>query len=115
MHTFSQSSSIWHPRQQCGNYQLLKLLGQGGFADVYLGEHIYLHTRAAIKIVRSLDEFDVNTFFDEARLAARLRHAHIIRVLDFDIVLYDVHVIDRHIVFVLLIAVIDNGPAHQVD
>lgn len=85
MHTFSQSSSIWHPRQQCGNYQLLKLLGQGGFADVYLGEHIYLHTRAAIKIVRSLDEFDVNTFFDEARLAARLRHAHIIRVLDFDL------------------------------
>jgi len=85
MHTFSHSLSVWHPRQQYGNYELLKLLGQGGFANVYLGEHIYLHTRAAIKIVRSLDAFDVNTFFDEARLAARLRHPHIIRVLDFDL------------------------------
>src|SRR5260370_2863770 len=85
MHTFSHSLSVWHPRQQYGNYELLKLLGQGGFANVYLGEHIYLHTRAASKIVRSLDAFDVNPFFDEARLAARLRHPHIIRVLDFDL------------------------------
>jgi serine/threonine protein kinase len=84
MQTFSHSSSVWYPGKQYGNYQLLKLLGQGGFAEVYLGEHIYLHTPAAIKIVRSLDEFDVNTFFGEARLAARLYHPHIVRVLDFD-------------------------------
>jgi serine/threonine protein kinase len=34
--------------QQVGNYRLLRLLGQGGFADVYLGEHIHLNTNAAI-------------------------------------------------------------------
>ena len=85
MRTFSQSSSVWHPRQQYGKYELLKLLGRGGFADVYLGEHVYLHTRVAIKILHSLDEFDVDTFLDEALMVAQLRHPHIIRVLDFDL------------------------------
>ena len=35
------------------NYRLLKLLGEGGFSEVYLGEHIYLGTEAAIKILRT--------------------------------------------------------------
>ena len=39
--------------QQLGNYRLVRLLGQGGFADVYLGEHIYLGTSAAIKVQAS--------------------------------------------------------------
>ena len=38
---------------QLGNYKLIRLLGQGGFADVYLGEHIYLKTPAAIKILQT--------------------------------------------------------------
>lgn len=33
--------------QQFGNYRLVSLLGYGGFAEVYLGEHQYLKTQAA--------------------------------------------------------------------
>jgi serine/threonine protein kinase len=38
--------------QQPGNYRLLSQLGRGGFADVYLGEHVYLKTQVAIKVLR---------------------------------------------------------------
>ena len=39
--------------QQLGNYRLLRLLGAGGFAEVYLGEHVYLNTQAAIKVLQT--------------------------------------------------------------
>ncbi len=70
--------------QQFGNYRLQRLLGQGGFAEVYLGEHIYLQTQAAIKILRILLlRSELRDFLREARVLAHLEHPHIIRVLDF--------------------------------
>src|SRR5579859_6342664 len=72
--------------QQLGNYQLLRLLGEGGFAEVYLGEHIHLGTPAAIKVLYTqLITDDVDKFRTEARIIARLIHPHIVRVLDFGI------------------------------
>jgi serine/threonine protein kinase len=72
--------------QQLGNYRLLRLLGQGGFAEVYLGEHIYLDTTAAIKVLQTqLDSDDVEHFRSEARTIARLVHPHIVRVLDYGV------------------------------
>ena len=32
-----------HVEQQLGNYRLIQLLGKGAFADVYLGEHLYVN------------------------------------------------------------------------
>jgi serine/threonine protein kinase len=72
--------------QQLGNYQILQLLGRGGFAEVYLGEHIYLATRAALKVLAApLDEREAAAFQREARLLAGLIHPHIVRVLEFGI------------------------------
>ncbi|WP_165423701.1 serine/threonine protein kinase [Ktedonosporobacter rubrisoli] len=70
--------------QQFGNYQLVKLLGQGGFADVYLGIHTYLESQAAIKVLHTrLSDKESHSFLTEARTLIHLRHPHIIRVLDF--------------------------------
>ena len=72
--------------QQLGNYQLIRLLGEGGFAQVYLGEHIHLGTQAAIKVLHTqLTSDDVGKFRTEARTIARLIHPHIVRVLEFGI------------------------------
>ena len=72
--------------QQLGNYRLLRQIGQGGFAEVYLGEHIYLDTQAAIKVLRTqLESDEIQQFRTEARTIARLVHPHIVRVLDFGV------------------------------
>src|SRR5881227_4445039 len=70
--------------QRLGNYRLVRMLGQGGFAEVYLGQHIYLDTLAAIKVLHTrLDSDDVEHFRAEARTIARLLHPNIVRVLEF--------------------------------
>src|SRR5450759_1693785 len=72
--------------QRLGNYKLVKSLGHGGFADVYLAEQIYLKTQAAIKVLNSrLAPVDLLGFRKEARTLANLHHAYIIRVLEFGI------------------------------
>lgn len=69
-----------------GNYRLIRLLGHGGFASVYLGEHLYLKRPAAIKVLRTvLKDKEKERFLEEARLLANLSHPHIVRVLEFAI------------------------------
>src|SRR5438876_278783 len=72
--------------RQFGNYHLIRLLGQGGFADVYLGEHVHLNTLAAIKVLRTqLVADDITNFRTEARTIAHLAHPNIVRVLEFGV------------------------------
>src|SRR5690348_7471446 len=72
--------------KQLGNYQLVRLLGQGGFADVYLGKHIHLKTQAAIKVLSMrLHSNSLEGFLKEARMIAHLEHPHIVRVLEFGV------------------------------
>jgi outer membrane protein assembly factor BamB/tRNA A-37 threonylcarbamoyl transferase component Bud32 len=72
--------------QQFGNYRLLRLLGHGGFADVYLGRHVHLETQAAIKILRlQLVGEEIEHFRQEARTVARLEHPNIVHILDFGV------------------------------
>ncbi len=73
-----------HLGQSLGNYDLVEFLGQGGQASVYLGKHRYLHSHAALKVVRvSLTDVQAQQFLLEAQILVRLRHPHIVRVLEF--------------------------------
>src|SRR5215469_12481626 len=72
---------------QLGNYRLIRLLGKGGFAEVYLGEHIYLKTYAAVKVLlASPNDKQVQEFLLEAQTLARLTHPNIIRVREFAVI-----------------------------
>ena len=72
--------------QQLGNYRLIHRLGEGGFAEVYLGEHVYLKTQAAVKVLLvRLAGDSLEDFLTEARTVAGLKHPHIVRVLDFGV------------------------------
>ncbi len=72
--------------RRLGNYRLTHLLGRGGFAEVYLGEHQRLGTYAAIKVLHThLTGTEADNFLAEARTIAHLEHPHIIRILDFDV------------------------------
>lgn len=74
--------------QRAGNYRLVRLLGQGASARVYLGEHIHLQTYAAIKLLQSpnrLSPTEKQEFLREAQTVAKSQHQHIVKVLEFDI------------------------------
>src|SRR5437660_6020693 len=85
-HLKERSVMVGDIGQRLGNYRLIRQLGQGGFAQVYLGEHIRLGTQAAIKLLAThLSSDDAEKFLAEARIIARLEHPHIVRILDFDV------------------------------
>jgi predicted ATPase/serine/threonine protein kinase/DNA-binding CsgD family transcriptional regulator len=72
--------------QQLGNYQLVSLLGQGGYAEVYLGQHVRFKQQAAIKVLHAhLRGQEIEHFQQEAETIATLAHPSIVRVFDFDV------------------------------
>jgi serine/threonine protein kinase len=73
--------------QQLGNYRLVKLLGRGGYSEVYLAENVHLGLQTAIKVLkaRDLDDIEQEKFRSEAKLVTTLEHPRIIKVLDYGI------------------------------
>lgn len=75
-------------RVLAGRYRLGKLLGAGGMGSVYLGEDLLTRQEVAVKVfttpagTRGRDAF--HRFVREARATGKLRHPHIVSLLDFD-------------------------------
>jgi serine/threonine protein kinase len=72
--------------QRLGKYQLIKRLGEGGFAEVFLAEHQYLKHHVAIKVLTiPLNQKEAAKFLQEAQTMVALKHPHIVGCSDFDI------------------------------
>lgn len=70
-----------------GKYKLLDHLGTGGMSRVYLGEHVLMQRRVAIKVLpkhRVEDTSYLARFHREAQAAASLDHRNIVRAYDVD-------------------------------
>jgi serine/threonine protein kinase len=73
-----------HLGQQFGDYRVVRFIKSGGFGAVYEAEHVRRKTPAAVKVLHMrLTGKSLSTFLKEAR-AIRLRHPHILEILDFD-------------------------------
>jgi eukaryotic-like serine/threonine-protein kinase len=72
--------------QQLGNYRLLRLLRHESTVDVYLGEHIFLKTQAAIRVLPGqLSQDTLEAFLADTRNIARMKHSNILRILEFGV------------------------------
>ena len=66
-------------------YEILRTIGQGGMAEVFLAHDILLDREVAIKVLRDqfvADKALVEQFRREAKSAAKLKHPYIINVYD---------------------------------
>src|SRR4051812_36686441 len=73
--------------RKLGKYELYERLGRGGMAEVYRAYHVSLDRYVAIKVLHAFlaDDPEFKTRFEnEARNIARLKHAHIVQVYDFE-------------------------------
>lgn len=73
--------------QTLGKYKLIRRLGKGGMAEVYLAIQPTIERQVAIKVLHGHlgDEQDfILRFKREARNLGQLQHPYIMRVIDFD-------------------------------
>lgn len=81
--------------QRLFEYQILRELGSGGFATVYLAHDTLLDRPVAIKELKFTDETteeeDILWFLQEARVAGGLNHPHIVTVYALRIVAPKTH------------------------
>jgi len=68
-----------------GEFKLIRLLGRGGMAEVYLAEQTTLHRQVAVKVLRPdlLDRANdviLKRFAQEAKASAGLNHPNIVQV-----------------------------------
>ncbi len=71
--------------QRIGKYRIIRRIGTGSFAEVFLAEDESLHRQVAIKVPRK-SEFKsakaLDSFLKEARTVAALKHPNILTIYD---------------------------------
>ncbi len=72
--------------EQFDKYRIIRLLGKGGMAEVYLAEHLLLNQLCALKLMRSNsageDPVFVKRFLREAKLSHQFDHPNMVKVFD---------------------------------
>jgi serine/threonine protein kinase/WD40 repeat protein len=72
-----------HSFSSLGRYQILKHIGRGGMADVWLCEDPQLHRMVAVKTLPTHNQEFLQLFKQAVQAAAALRHPHILAIHDY--------------------------------
>jgi serine/threonine protein kinase len=75
-------ASAPHPGVRINQYEIIKLIGEGGMGTVYLARDLRLGRRVAIKFLQSKQAELTERFLIEARATARCEHDNIIRIYE---------------------------------
>jgi len=74
------------PGSNIGQYRIIRKIGAGGMGAVFLGEHMLLGRRAAIKTLLpslSIHRDIVDRFFNEARATSAISDPGVVQIFDF--------------------------------
>lgn len=67
-------------------YKVLERIGEGGMGAVYVGRHVTLGKRVALKVLKqdmSYDKTIVERFLREAKATSSIEHDNVVEILDF--------------------------------
>lgn len=72
-----------------GRYEVLSVLGTGGFATVYRARQLRINQDIALKVMdnqRGVDPTYQERFFREAQIAAKIHHNNVVKVFDYGMI-----------------------------
>jgi serine/threonine protein kinase len=87
---------------QLGSLNLVKEIGRGGMASVWLAEHMSNHLRFAIKIMhpKLAENHDAHQrFLNEVRAISQLKHRSIIKLYDYGLISHETNEAIDHVSF----------------
>jgi serine/threonine protein kinase len=76
------SSAQPHPGVRINQYEMIKMIGEGGMGTVYLARDLRLGRRVAIKFLQSNQKELTQRFLVEARATARCQHENIVVIYE---------------------------------
>ncbi|MEO8704059.1 MAG: protein kinase, partial [Kofleriaceae bacterium] len=77
------TSAAPHPGVRINQYEMIKLIGEGGMGSVYLARDLRLGRRVAIKFLQSNQQTELTQrFLVEARTTARCQHDNIVVIYE---------------------------------
>jgi hypothetical protein len=102
-----------------GNYEVQRLIAEGGMGKVYLAVHGGIGRQAAIKVLSSGDAADpeiVSRFITEARAANAIRHPNIVDIYDSGVIAGgSPYIVMEYLEGETLRQVLDRGPVRLCD
>jgi serine/threonine-protein kinase len=67
-----------------GRYKLVEKIGEGGMGTVYLGRHLTLGRRLAVKVLHEeYTRLFRSRFLQEAKAASQITHDHVVKITDY--------------------------------
>ena len=75
-------SAMPHPGVRINQYEMIKMIGEGGMGTVYLARDLRLGRRVAIKFLQSNQPELTQRFLVEARATARCQHDNIVVIYE---------------------------------